>query len=163
MKKFLRFTEFGMNPSSCLIIHYMSPREEDWQQTLGFVTLPPADSKRAYSVKREIDFAEIFKSTAFLKPGVVFEFGLSPPGHRTPEVEWWNWGDLEGDLKGKVLSERCDPMLNDKDREEERKKLPENVVLACKSWEDKEDDQGNEMVWFEVVFDKREIKVEFVD
>ena len=83
--------------------------------------------------------------------------------HRWPGVRWWNWGDLEGDLKGKVLGDRTDPSLNSMDRETERKKLPDNLVLPYAAWEDFEDEEGNEFVWLEVEFDETSMGVKVVE
>ncbi|PGH16324.1 hypothetical protein AJ79_01866 [Helicocarpus griseus UAMH5409] len=165
MRRHLTFSEPGMTPSfGAFIPHYKQPSERDWQETLGFATIPPAISKKSYDVVKEIDFAEVVADRGLLKVGVEFEFGLrGEPLRQTPGIEWWNWGDLEGELKGKVLGYVTDPRLNGWDREEERRKLPGDFVLPFGCWEDSEDDDGNEMVWLEVVVDERRIRVEVVE
>ncbi|WEW57134.1 hypothetical protein PRK78_002594 [Emydomyces testavorans] len=145
-----------------MIHHYKTPDEDDWQQKLGFITLPPAASGGSYSVTREVNFTELLGADVSQKVGTIFGLELHPSGLMgTPGIEWWNWGDLEGELKGKNLGYRGDPKLNDKNREEEKKTLGD-IVLPFGCWEDTEDDEGNEMVWLEVEFDNQVIDVELV-
>ncbi|KAF2175778.1 hypothetical protein K469DRAFT_701474 [Zopfia rhizophila CBS 207.26] len=144
--------------------HYKEPAEGDWQQKLGFVTIPPASSGKSYSVTREIELGEVFETDGLVKERGVFEVKLDDMSFKkSPGIEWWNWGDLEGEFKGKKLSYRADPKLNDKNREEERKKLPDDVVLPYGCWKNTEDDEGNQMAWLEVDFDERPLRVEIVE
>jgi hypothetical protein len=68
----------------------------------------------------------------------------------SPQIAWWNWGDLEGNLKGKKLGCRSDPLFNDKARDGERKALPDDLVLGLDNWRYAEGDRRNEMVRLEV-------------
>ena len=61
------------------------------------------------------------------------------------------------------LRYRGDPLYNDKDREEERKHLPDDLVLGYDNWRDEEDDEGNQMVRLEVEFEETPVNVEVVD
>jgi len=91
-----------------------------------------------------------------------FRLKLDPSAFQhSPGIAWWNWGDLQGELKGKKLGSVGDPKLNDKDREEERKKLDDDFELGYEDWKDVEDDEGNDMVWLEVQFDEGVVEVDF--
>ncbi|KAF2127462.1 hypothetical protein P153DRAFT_398794 [Dothidotthia symphoricarpi CBS 119687] len=132
------------------------PSKEDWQQILGFVTIPSLESGQVYTVDRELDISSLPEEhTLTLSKGETVHFRLEGNNfRRSPGIEWWNWGDLNPDFKGKKLGYRGDPWLNDKDREEERKLLPPDLVLGYENWRDPEDDDGNEMVWLEMEFDE---------
>lgn len=138
--------------------------EEDWKEKLGFVTIPCASSGQSYNIERAVDLSQLLEDPP--KPGDAFEINLSSAQfERGPGIEWWNWGNLEGDLKGKKLGWRGDPKLNEKSREEEGKKLPHDLVLSFENWRDAEDDEGNQMVWLEIVFgsDRDLVRVEVVE
>jgi hypothetical protein len=82
------------------------------------------------------------------------------PYDRSPGIEWWNWGALDAELKGKKLGYVADPVLNEKSREEAAKKIPGDLVLGYDNWKDGEDEEGNEMVWLEVDFDEGSVEVD---
>ncbi|KAF2034828.1 hypothetical protein EK21DRAFT_107457 [Setomelanomma holmii] len=132
--------------------NFKNPMADDWQEELGFATIPSLQSGDAYTVDRTIrlDAFETSRVASFV-PGQTLRFHLSE-GRNLPGIEWWNWGALDRELKSKKLGYRGDPIYNDKDREEERKHLPDDLVLGYDNWRDVEDDEGNQMVRLEVVF-----------
>jgi hypothetical protein len=148
--------------SPAMRINYQDPEEEDWQEKLGFITIPAMSSEAAYTIDREIDLSYLSNECKpKLLEGGNIEFKLVNEAYKnSPKMAWWNWGDLEGDLKGKKLGYRSDPVLNDKDREEERKHLPNDLALGFDNWRDTEDDEGNEMIRLEVEWDNSTVSVQ---
>jgi hypothetical protein len=80
-----------------------------------------------------------------------------------PGTRWWNWGSLEDDSKGKKLGSRTDPVLNGKEKDEDRKRLHADLALSYDDWKDVGDDEGNEMVRLEVVFDDAPMSIMVVE
>ncbi|KAF2690586.1 hypothetical protein K458DRAFT_454579 [Lentithecium fluviatile CBS 122367] len=145
--------------------NFRHPEVEDWQEKLGFVVLPSLESRIAYSVDHELDISSLFAENApNLSHGHRVDFYLEDSNFaHSPSIEWWNWGDLEGDLLGKKLGYVGDPLLNDKNREDESKLLPADLVLGYENWRDFEDEESNPIVHLEVEFDVTPVSVWVVE
>ncbi|KAH8731121.1 hypothetical protein GQ44DRAFT_822694 [Phaeosphaeriaceae sp. PMI808] len=139
-----------------------APRAKDWQQEASFVTIPALNSGHTYNVDRKLNLSTVpINRRPRLVCGETVYFKLVR-GYYFPilDISWWNWGDLEGDLKSKKLGHRKDPKSRGRNREEEKKRLPDELVLGYDNWRDTEDDQGNRMVRLEVEFDETPMRVQ---
>ena len=158
-----RWTSLGFRLGA-LRCSFRQPPEEDWQHKLGFVTIPSLDSGNVYTIIRGLNVSLLRnKLTPTFRAGRNVGFRLSGSSFgASPGIEWWNWGDLDEDLQGKMLGSFGDPDLNGKDRKEEVHHLPTDFVLGYEDWRDSEDDEGNEMVYLKVKFDDTPFSVDIM-
>ncbi|KAF2870649.1 hypothetical protein BDV95DRAFT_595365 [Massariosphaeria phaeospora] len=141
------------------------PCEDDWRESMEFITIPSHESGECYTAARDLDITRLLDDeqsqleawdVVSLQMNSSFAFG------RSPGVEWFNWSALNGSLKEKKLGYRCDPELNDKSRKEQAAKLPANLILSYDNWMDAEDDEGNEMIRLEMQFSENWVDVDIV-
>jgi len=144
---------------------FAEPDRDDWQKQLAFITIPSLASGQSYEVTRNLSRGELLmydkrNPPVVPLPGEEYELALDCESARAFRVDWWNWGSLEDELKGKKLIAWVDPRLNDI---EDRTPPGDPYVLSYAAWDDIEDDDGNEMVWLEIEQDKTPVTVRFVE
>jgi hypothetical protein len=144
-------------------MRYAEPTSDDWKTELPFATIPPGEG---LTVTKTITCGRLLKAWGFRaqgneKPKAGEECELYfTPSRREPLTLWWNWGDLEGDLKDRKLVDMVDPRLNGI----ENASPPEPpVLLPFKSWEDTEDQQGRMIVRLLAHYDTTPVVVKFVE
>jgi len=143
-------------------MRYAEPKSDDWKTEYSFATIPPDDG---LTVIRTITRERILKAWGVRppgnekpKPGEEYELYFAP-GRREPFTLWWNWGDLDGDLKDRKLVDMVDPRLNGI----ENAPPPEPpIMLPFKSWEDTEDEEGRIIVRLLAHYDTTPVVVKFV-
>lgn len=171
MSKYLHLRSIS-NPSKMLLgdrrgaywVHESEPDTDNWQSHYGFITIPSQASGHNYQLTRHITRDDIFwrskdNPEAASRPGEEFDLVLDL-NTRYFGVQWWNWGSLEDDLKEKKFIDLPDPHVNGR---EDRTPPPDPYLLPFGCWEDREDDEGNEMVFLEVESDSTPVRVKFVE
>lgn len=150
------------DPLASMRHHFTQPDRDDWQKQLGFITIPSQASGQSYEVTHYLTRSELRSRHDDQEPlpGEEYELVLDCEGARAFTIEWWNWGGLEDDLKGKKFINWVDPRLNGI---EDRTPPGDPYVLSYAAWEDLEDDEGNDMVRLEVEQNKTPVKVRFVE
>jgi len=135
------------------------PRD-DYRKIFGFLTIPPSNSNSAVTIKKKITTRQlrILSPASAPCPGEEYDLIVYPPGHFA--LYWWNWGDLDGDLADKFLTDWPNRKNNTRD-DENIDFPPENAVLPFASWEDDTDDEGNSFEWIHVKWDDNPLKVKF--
>jgi hypothetical protein len=144
-----------------LRIHWADPYPADnWRDLMGFVTIPSYASGEELLVTRTLEREDLFSKTwagtyNIPRPGEEFELGLDSDFY----VEWWNWGDLEGDLKDKKFVVLPNPKYSDRDDPPP----PDPYLLPYACWDDFEDDEGREMIYLQIDQSEETKRVKFVD
>jgi hypothetical protein len=152
------------DPLSGINMHYAEPKSDDWKTELNFATVPPGDE--GLTVTRTVSCRALLKARGKDKgpePGEEYDLRLSR-GRRTALTIWWNWGDLEHDLKERKLVDLVDPRLNSSEQHPPRAPSPPPpILLPFGSWDDDADDEGRSMVWLFVHLDTTPVLVKFVE
>ncbi len=145
-------------------LKYSGPQSDDWKSELPFVTVPPGEG--GVTVTKAISWGRLLEirgktPSPERQPQPEDEYELYfAPGARGIFTDWWNWGDLDTDLKDRKLVDLVNPELNGvKDPP-----LPSPpILLPFESWGEVEDDDGNSFVRLLVLLDTTPISVKFVD
>ncbi|KAM7185201.1 hypothetical protein V8F33_012544 [Rhypophila sp. PSN 637] len=149
-------------------MNHREPLTDDWKTVLPFVTIPP--SSDGITVTRDISYRDLFarwgkpvppEADEYPKPGEEFELRFASEGACRKETftDWWNWGDLEGDLRHVKLIDMPNPKVNTAGPTEP----PEGSLLPFASWDDEADDEGNWMVRLQVRVDTTPVLVRFLE
>lgn len=148
-------------------LHLVQPDADDWKIVLPFVTIPPGED--GLTVLREIKWKDLLgghddgrsegNSDWRPEPGEEYNMTWSRGRYRL-HTTWWNWGDLEGNLKDKRLVNMVDPRLNGV---QNPGPPPPDVVLPYDSWKDRRDGDRNTYVWLQMHLDTKPLTVQFVE
>ncbi|KAI9811402.1 MAG: hypothetical protein M1826_003192 [Phylliscum demangeonii] len=143
-------------------VHFKEPDgREDWRTQMAFMTVPSWASGQSVTVRRVLERRFLFPpadhdaDALIPRPGDAFDLLLDAD----IVVAWWNWGDLERDLKEKKFVNWPDPRLNDR----HDPPPPEPYLLPYACWEPPEDEDGNEMVYLDVEQDPAPRRIRFVE
>jgi hypothetical protein len=128
----------------------------DWRKRMGFITIPSLASNDTFYIKRVLSRKELTSHDG-PKAGEEFKVALSEDTY----VAWWNWGDVEDDLKDREFVCVPDPRLNGKERGEETPQ-PKIWLMSYGAW-DVEDEEGREMIYLQIEHEKDEQRVRFTD
>ncbi|OIW31473.1 hypothetical protein CONLIGDRAFT_667392 [Coniochaeta ligniaria NRRL 30616] len=150
------------DPLTGVHMRYREPTSDDWKTEMPFATIPPGEG---LTVTETVSGARILKAHGFRppgndkpRPGEEYDLHFAP-GRNEPFTDWWNWGDLEGDLKHRKLVDVVDPRLNGI----QNAPPPEPpALLPFKSWEDNEDEEGRRRIRLLAHYDTTPVVVEFV-
>lgn len=151
------------DPITGVHMRYKEPESDDWKTERPFATIPPGEG---FTVTKTISRKRLLKALGFRppgnenpKPGEQYDL-FFVPGRNEPFTHWWNWGDLEGDLKDRKLVDIVDPRLNGI----KNAPLPEPpILLPFKSWEHDEDEEGRFIVRLLAHYDTTPVVVKFVE
>ncbi|KAK3311939.1 hypothetical protein B0H66DRAFT_570953 [Apodospora peruviana] len=155
------------DPLTGINMRYIEPISDNWKTELPFITIPPLESE-GITIAREITYGDLFakwgkpipkETNSYPKVGEEFELRFAEGGRKESFTDWWNWGDLEGDLKEVKLIDMPNPKVNPRGP----KAPPEGSLLPFASWEDEADDEGNWMVRLQVHIDTTPVVVRFVE
>jgi hypothetical protein len=137
------------------------PYRQDWREYgYTFITLPAHSSGHTFTIRRNINaytLATSWRGTNAPQVGEEYNLTLHQPGAFF-RVAWWNWGNIEGELGKKLLTDWPNPKIQD-----QPDYPPKNAVLSFDAWMDDADDDGNKFIWMEVEWDKTAKKVKFVE
>ncbi|KAK4206348.1 hypothetical protein QBC37DRAFT_435092 [Rhypophila decipiens] len=155
------------DPLAGINMNHREPLTDDWKTVLPFFTIPPSDG---ITVTRDISYRDLLarwgkpvppEADSYPKPGEEFElrFASDVACRKETFTDWWNWGDLEGDLRHVKLIDMPNPKVNTAGPTEP----PEGSLLPFASWDDEADDEGNWMVRLQVHMDTTPVLVRFVE
>lgn len=143
-------------------MRYAEPKSDDWKTELPFVTVP--SGTQGLTVTKTISWGRLLqqrgKAPAVDKkpqPGDEYELFFCP-GRRGSFTDWWNWGDLDGDLKDRKLVSLVNPKLNGV--KDPALPLPP-ILLPFDAWGEDFDDDGNELVRLLIILDTTPVLVRF--
>ncbi|KAK2592121.1 hypothetical protein QQS21_010192 [Conoideocrella luteorostrata] len=145
-------------------MQYAELELDDWKTELPFATVPPG--AEGLTVTRAISWERLLqhrgKAPSLDKqpqPGDEYELYFAP-GRLEPFTDWWNWGDLDGDLKDRKLVNLVNPSLNGV--KDPALPLPP-TLLPFDAWGEGSDDSGNDFVRLLIILDTTPILVKFVN
>ena len=132
-------------------VHWKYPVEDNWRDVMAFVTIPSQESGESFNVTHVLERHWLLEGGKVAPlPGEEFIISLD----KKCFIAWWNWGGLEQELKGKKLVQIPSPEIS-RSREPE-----EDEVMSYGCWE-WEDDEGNEMIFLDVVIEGEPALVKF--
>jgi hypothetical protein len=145
-------------------MRYAIPSSDDWKTELPFVTIPPGSE--GLTVTKTITWEHFLQARGKAvseerrpRPGDEYELVLCK-GRRETFTEWWNWGDLQTDLKDRRLVNLVNPKLNGVEHADPP---PEPILLPYAAWEEECDDEGNDFVRLLVHLDTTPVVVRFIE
>lgn len=152
----------GGLPSKARRIHWAQPEERDFRDQMSFITVPSLESGESFSMTRQFPMDSVLlerekEGCAMPEPGEEFTVQLRSECH----VEWWNWGSLQGDLREKKFINLPHPSVSGRRKEEYE--LGDQWVLGY-GWNlDWEDEEGDEMIYFELQTEEPGLRIKFCE
>lgn len=144
-------------------MRYPEPESDDWKTELPFATVPPGDE--GLTVTKAITWKQLLQHRGKPpqpdkqpQPGDEYSLHFAR-GRRETFIDWWNWGDLEGDLKDRKLVNLVDPKLNGV---EDPQPPPPPTLLPFEAWGEECDESGNDFVRLLNILDTAPLVVKFV-
>lgn len=140
------------------------PESDDWKTELPFVTVPPG--AEGLAVTRTISWERLLQHRGKTppldkQPQPEDEYELYfASGRRETFIDWWNWGNLDGDLKDRKLVNLVNPKLNGV---KDPALPPPPTLLPFDAWGEECDDSGNDFVRLLIILDTTPVLVKFVD
>ncbi|CAJ2509138.1 Uu.00g141640.m01.CDS01 [Anthostomella pinea] len=142
------------------------------RQNHSYVTVPPGDEGLTF--QKGISWGSLLRPYGRPLPenvepviGDRYDLVFAKNERREPFTQWWNFGDLESDLKDKKLVHympRPDPAPVSSGEEDESPQFsPDSVVLPFKAWEDYRDEDRDTFVRLAVHFDTTPVEIVFVE
>ena len=139
-------------PGCCYNIK--EPMEDDWREAMEFLTLPAQESGERLRATCTLKRKWLSKDEKWSpRPGDEYRLSVDADCR----VAWWNWGSLDGNLKGRRFTHCPSPRISPGSL----KWLREGDVQSYGAW-DEEDEEGNEMVFLECVAEAETPTILFV-
>lgn len=139
-------------------VHYIDQEYgvQDLREKLSFATIPPGNE--AVTVSRAVTWRDVRRlgidpiaPDKIPLPGDLYNLCLVA-GYARKHYIWWNWGDLEGDLKGKTFK-------NSHDRES----APDNEMASYGYGSKRSDFEHNHLIHLLIHMDTTPQVMEFID